>query len=207
MNSEKRQGRLILLGVLAGVAVLALFVATVALWAANQRGAAPDYLGYNLEAPWFDGKPWPWFLDMFDQPSVKPQESGTFQRFPTDSVPRSGVEPTIPATAMVEGRLQRDVEPANPTEATEASIANGRENYQRFCAACHGADGLADTPVVQLGMPAPPIDRLVGLLSEAHLYNKIRYGGAIMPGYGFQTTQQERWDMVNYLKSEQFGEQ
>ncbi len=54
-------------------------------------------------------------------------------------------------------------------------------------------------------MPAIPIKPLVVAFTEAHLYNKIRYGGPIMPPYGFQTTRKERWDMVNYMKSQDFG--
>ena len=54
----------------------------------------------------------------------------------------------------------------------------------------------------------PAAAGIVGLVvafSEAHLYNKIRYGGPIMPAYGFQTSQTERWNMVNYMKSQEFG--
>ncbi len=56
-------------------------------------------------------------------------------------------------------------------------------------------------------MPAPPIRVLLTIMSDAHLYNKIRLGGPIMTAYGFQTTQMERWDMVNYMKSADFGKE
>ena len=46
---------------------------------------------------------------------------------------------------------------------------------------------------------------LMPALSEAHIYNKARYGGVLMPAYAFQTTLRERWDVVNYMKSPQFG--
>lgn len=207
MSSEPRQSRIILVGCLAGLAAVLLFVAVVAVWAQRQpeRRERPDYMGYNLQAPWFDGKPWDWFLDMFNQPSVKPQEVGTFQRFPENSVPRSGVEPFIPAGATRDGQLLRDLIPENPVPATAASVANGRKLYNIYCAACHGEDGMAQTPVVQRGMPSPPLVGLLPVLSEAHLYNKALYGGPIMPAYGFQTTRKERWDMVNYMKSPEFG--
>jgi hypothetical protein len=66
---------------------------------------------------------------------------------------------------------------------------------------------MGNTPVVQRGMPAPPIAMLLTVLTEAHLYNKARYGGPLMPAYGFQTTRQERWDLVNYMKSAEFGKE
>lgn len=204
MNSDRRKTRLMIVAALAASAlVLGGFI--VLVWAAAEPASRPDYQGYDLENAWFDGKPWAWMLDMFNQPSIKPQESGTVQRFPLQSVPRSGAEPFIPATAMVRGQLLRDQIPTNPTEATAASIERGREMYDIFCAVCHGDKGQAGTPVTQKGMPAPPIAAMLPIFSEAHFYNKIRFGGPLMPAYGFQTSRQERWDMVNYMKSPRFG--
>ncbi len=201
MNSNRRHTKVYLMGCLAGLLVVALFCVAVVWAAAKER---PDYQGYDLSAPWFDGKSWDWFLDMFNGPGIKPQEVGTIQQFPVNSVPRSGVEPEVPNTTNENGLL-RDQIPTNPTQATPASIKNGRKLYTIYCAACHGNDGKSQMPIVSKGMPAVPIDALRLAFTEAHLYNKIRYGGPIMPSYGFQTTQQERWDMVNYLKSQEFG--
>ncbi len=196
-----------LAGCLAGMLAISLFLIAV-VWASSVNNR-PDYLGYDLDAPWFDGVKWDWFLDMFNMPSIKPQEEGTFQRFPTDSVPRSGIEPAIPAITNDKGLL-RDQIPINPTEPTAASIANGRKMYNIFCAACHGKTGMAEAPVAKKGMPVPPIKALVAIFSESHLYNKARYGTvapgpSVMPAYGFQTTTKERWDIVNFLKSTEFG--
>lgn len=201
MNSKRRRMKLYMVGCLAGLLVFGLFVVAV-VWAST--GSRPDYQKFDLTAPWFDGKPFDYYLDMFNNPSIKPQEVGTFQQFPLDSVPRTGVEPEVPNTFNAQGAL-RDRIPKNPTQATAVSIKNGRKLYDIYCAACHGKDGMADTPVVKKGMPAPPIKGLVPIQTEAHLYNKIRYGGPIMPTYGFQTSRNERWDMVNYMKSPQFG--
>lgn len=201
MSSKRGNAKLYMMGCLAGLMVFGLFLAAVVWASASNR---PDYLGYDLTAPWFDGKSFNFYRDMIDNPSLKPQETGTFQRFPLQSVPRTGVEPAIPNTFNAQGAL-RDQIPRNPARATAASIAKGRNLYNIFCGACHGDDGKAGTPVVKKGMPAPPIQAMLPTLSDAHLYNKIRYGGPIMPTYGFQTSQSDRWDMVNYLKSPQFG--
>lgn len=202
MNFSGKHGKTALVGCLIGVTVVGAACVAI-VWAAT--GAREDYQGYDLNRPWFDGRSYPFYLDMFNQPSIKSQEEGTFQRFPEDSVPRSGREPFIEATAVRDGQLVRDLEPLNPTQATPVSVARGRVLYDTYCAVCHAADGNAGTPVTQRGMPAPPIGALLPVLSEPHLYNKILYGGPIMPAYGFQTSQQDRWDMVNYMKSPQFG--
>lgn len=204
MNPKQpKPARLYMVGCLAGLLVLVAFT-VVAVWAATDH-RRPDYQGYDLSKPWFDGKPWDWELDMFNSPGIKPQEVGTFQRFPTDSVPRQGVEPEVPNITNEAGLL-RDQIPHNPVTATPESIARGRKIFEIYCAACHGKDGKAQTPVVSRGMPAPPIDALRLAFTEAHLYNKMRYGGPLMPSYGFQTNQQDRWNTVNYLKSQNFGQ-
>jgi len=203
VNSNRSNRKVYLVGCLAGLMTIALFLATVVVWAAAQP-KPPDYQGYDLARPWFDGKPWDWFLDMVNQPSIKPQEVGTMERFPTDSVPTTGVEPDVPNVTNSSGLL-RDQIPVNPVKPTAASIADGRKIFDIYCAACHGRDGKAQTPVAAKGMPAIPIDQLRLVFSEAHIYNKIRYGGPIMPTYGFQTSQRERWDIVNYMKSQDFG--
>lgn len=204
MNFKPRNTKFALVVCL--VALMAAGLVSVAIvWAASGGEEKPDYMGFDLDRPWFDGKSFPWFLDMFDQPSIKPQETGTFQRFPADSVPRSGVEPFIPAAAIRDNKLLRDQIPANPTKATAESLAQGRVLFETYCGVCHGDKGQGGTPVTQKGMPAPPINAMFAFLSEAHLYNKIRYGGPLMPSYGIQTSQKDRWDMVNYMKSPRFG--
>ena len=188
---------------LVGIAVLLVILFNVAFAGDDSKD---EGTGYSDDRPWFDGLDHPYFLDMFNQPSIKPQEEGSFQTFPANSVPRRGAEPFIDAVAMVEGQLQRDLVPTNPTNTTPDSVARGRVLYEIYCAVCHGKDGMAGTPVTKKGMPAPPVKMLIPIYSEAHLYNKIRYGGPIMPAYGFQTSRADRWDMVNYMKSPHFGQ-
>ena len=204
MNSDRPFSKWwFVLAILISLGVLGAFA-----WAANEqvREQQPAlYSRYDEHRVWFDGQPWDWFLDMFNQPSLKPQEEGTIQNFPADSVPRSGSEPFIGMVEMAGNQLRRDVEPANPTQATPESIARGRFVYDTYCAVCHGKDGMAGTPVTLRGMPAPPIQPMLPVLSDPHLYNKTRFGGPLMPPYGSQTTKQERWDLVNYMKSAEFG--
>ena len=188
----------------------------------------PKKDGYNIkddESPWFDGIDYPFFRDMMDGKSLKPQEEGTYQKFPEDSVPVRLVlgkivkiyDPFIPAIggdgSGSEGH-PREFWPKNPTSSTAASRRRGRVLYNTYCAACHGQDGLSQTVVVSKGVPAPPITPFFKMPTAGpHLYNKIKYGSffqqprGFMPAYGAQTSIRDRWDMVNYMLSDEFGKE
>ncbi len=195
------------LWLLYGSASLLGMIILTSFWlaaSASRTKTTNYYTSYDLSRPWFDGKSWDWFLDMFNMPHLKPQEEGTLQTFPTESVPRSGREPFIPAKALSNGRLLRNVQPRNTLPITKDSVERGKILYGRYCAVCHGVYGNADTIVVKRGMPAPPLHQLLTLLSDAHIYNLIRYGGGIMPSYAHQTTPTDRWEIIHYLRSERF---
>ncbi len=188
----------------------------------------PKETGYNItndDRPWFDGKDYPYYRDMYDGKSLKPQEEGSYQEFAEDSVPVKVVlgkiskvyDPFIPAVvgdgSGPEGH-PREFYPKNPTRATTASLQRGQVLFNTYCAACHGQDGLANTVAVQKGVPAPPIVAIFQIpTAQSHLYNKIKYGSyyqtprGLMPAFGAQTSVQDRWDMVNYMVSDQFGKE
>lgn len=186
----------------------------------------PKKDGYNIiddARPRFDGEDYPYFQEMYEGKSIKPQEEGTYQDFPSKSVPvrftlgkvKQVYEPIVPL-------VEREIKPLNPTEKTPASLARGKVLYNTYCTVCHGTAGVADTPVAKkavgiLAIP-PSIAPLIMAFSETHLYNKIRYGSyyntgsyqpapGLMPSYGMQTSIQDRWDMVNYMKSPNFGKE
>ena len=209
------------------VSILALFLLTTAtVGAMDQYPYFDPQKGYGIEddaRPWFDGKDYPYFREMYNGKSLKPQEEGSYQRFPEKSVPVRVVlgkivkiyDPFIPAVygdgAGTKGN-PREFTPKNPTQATADSIKRGQALFNTYCAACHGEDGLSQTVVVEKGVPAPPITAFFQIPTAApHLYNKIKYGSffqeprGFMPAYGAQTSVRDRWDMVNYMMSDTFG--
>ena len=183
----------------------------------------PKDTGYGItndDKPWFDGKDYPYYRDMYDGKNLKPMEEGSYEKFPQDSGPvkvslnkiQRIYDPFIPAIAgdgAGKAGHPREFHPRNPTEATSDSIARGQVLYNTYCAACHGTDGLAKTVVVMKGVPAPAINEMVKIPTWGpHLYNKIKYGSffqeprGYMPAFGAQTSVQDRWDMVNYMMSD-----
>ena len=208
--------------------ILFWFCSQIVYAADNNPYNDPKKDGYNIkddEKPWFDGKNYPFFRDMFDGKSIKPQEEGTYQKFPEKSVPVRRVlgkiikiyDPFIPAI-LGDGSGKyghpREFWPKNPTKPSKSSIYRGMVLYNTYCAACHGKDGLAQTVVVSKGVPAPAITAFFKIpTAESHLYNKIKYGSffqkprGLMPAYGAQTSIRDRWDMVNYMVSDKFGKE
>jgi mono/diheme cytochrome c family protein len=96
----------------------------------------------------------------------------------------------------------------NPRPMSLDSLENGRLQYARYCATCHGAEGMGDGPVSMTGDIAGPIAGVLPLAgpasiatvrSDGHIYATIRYGRRRMPGYQ-RIASEDRWDIVNYLR-------
>lgn len=92
---------------------------------------------------------------------------------------------------------------SNPSENDPASIARGREAFEKNCASCHGidADGKG-TEAAYLG--TPPTNFRAPDYSKAaiRLAAHISYGkGSDMPGFSEKLPYQTVWDIANYLHS------
>lgn len=85
------------------------------------------------------------------------------------------------------------------------SIAAGMQQFQLHCVNCHGAGGLGDGPDAA-ALPKPPAD-----LSAPHtamhtsgdifwwLTHGMPQGG--MPGFAETLSEQDRWDLINFLRA------
>ena len=100
-----------------------------------------------------------------------------------------------------------------PAVAYQAiSIASGAVLYQNSgCAACHGDSGHGDGPVASELNPPPP--DLTARHANAHtagdLFWWLSYGvkpASGMPGFSHSLSEEERWDVINYLRALASGE-
>jgi putative copper resistance protein D len=90
------------------------------------------------------------------------------------------------------------------------SIANGAMLYRAHCATCHGAAGRGDGPG-GAGLPRLPAD-LTAPHAADHtagdmfwwLTHGIPAGG--MPAFGGALGEEERWDLINFLRALSSGE-
>ncbi len=127
------------------------------------------------------------------QPSPKPYQAPVLTP-PADSVPRTGRE-----------LLSQSSEPINPVIPTTASLARGKELFRINCALCHGLISAKLGLVGKKLDPPPPALEPALLLqrSDAHIYKAISLGFGRMPPFNDKIKQQERWELINYLRTRQ----
>ena len=91
------------------------------------------------------------------------------------------------------------------------SVAGGAALFRTHCATCHGAGGRGDGPG-GAGLPRPPAD-LTAPHTAQHtagdmfwwLTHGIPAGG--MPPFGAVLSEDERWDLINFVRTLAAGEQ
>jgi len=93
--------------------------------------------------------------------------------------------------------------PVNPVPSDETSIQRGQVLYSWHCQLCHGADGRGDGPLADHFVRTP--EDLVGEKTVAEfdgsVYLVIQNGFGQMPGLAENLTVQERWDVINYVRT------
>ena len=113
-------------------------------------------------------------------------------------------------TAAKEDAVRAGTELTNPlagANRTEAklldSIRRGGDSFRIFCVCCHGASGAGDGPVAKRGFPPPP-SLITGnslKMQDGQLFHILSYGQGSMSGFAGQITRDQRWDIVNYVRS------
>lgn len=92
----------------------------------------------------------------------------------------------------------------NPIPPTAESIAAGERAFTATCATCHGLDGLGDGPAAD-GLSLRPADLSIHVPfhTDAELFAFATRGisGTPMPGFATELTPDDRWDLINYLRS------
>lgn len=136
-----------------------------------------------------------WVTSLQEDVKVVPGEPTAMRlQQPAGTVPRTGGELVVAREAYAARK--------NPIPSTPASIANGKKLFDIYCTPCHGATGKGDGPVTPRFIPPPDLaNPVVQGRTDGHMSYYIGYGGAIMPAYGEALSVQERWDIVNYIRT------
>ena len=85
------------------------------------------------------------------------------------------------------------------------AITAGAALYQANCAGCHGPRGAGDGPDGR-GLPRSPADLRAPHTAQhtaGDLFWWISHGipGSGMPGFGSRLSEEERWELINYLRA------
>ena len=90
----------------------------------------------------------------------------------------------------------------NPIRYTKENEEVGKELYDIYCAICHGTKGDGKGTLVQrekiLGVPS--YDDVGRAITEGSIYHVMYYGINTMGSYASQTSEHERWQIVQYVE-------
>jgi mono/diheme cytochrome c family protein len=92
---------------------------------------------------------------------------------------------------------------ANPVPVDDQSLAAGKVLYAKNCLSCHGATGVGNGPA------AKDLEKSPGDLSKPAMWDqtdgalfwKITTGRKPMPSFETLTTETERWQTINYVRT------
>ncbi|MBI2526702.1 MAG: cytochrome c [Candidatus Rokubacteria bacterium] len=137
-----------------------------------------------------------WNDNMTQTPRVMPGERAF--AMPVGSVPRAGGELYYPKEEREAAALRK-----NPVPATPASVKTGGGLFAIYCVPCHGTSGKGDGLVTPKFVPPPDLTNadLQKGRTDGYWQSYLSVGGAIMPPYGEALSPEERWHVVNYVRS------
>ena len=91
----------------------------------------------------------------------------------------------------------------NPIAGNAASVAAAKTLYVANCGPCHGDKGRGDGPAAQ-GLNPKPADHTSAMVqgeSDGAIFWKMSEGRTPMPGYKKIFTDEQRWGLVNYIRT------
>jgi mono/diheme cytochrome c family protein len=91
----------------------------------------------------------------------------------------------------------------NPTKPDSATLKNAKALYIKYCAPCHGVSGKGDGPANASLNPNPANHTSILMLNETDgaLWYKITTGRNPMPENKSILTENERWELVTYIRT------
>lgn len=94
----------------------------------------------------------------------------------------------------------------NPLEVTDENLAQGKLQYERFCAQCHGekgdGQGFLYTSKKYAFPPANLLQEKTVNRPDGEIYHIINVGIKIMGAHASQISQEDRWRIVMYIRED-----
>lgn len=92
----------------------------------------------------------------------------------------------------------------NPVAATPQNLDSSKAIWLDKCAKCHGDKGAGDGPEAYMYDPEPSdlsSAHMMGEMTDGEIYYKMTEGRKPMPGFKTQLSDEQRWAMVNFLRT------
>lgn len=95
----------------------------------------------------------------------------------------------------------------NPIEITEKGLERGKRLFTIYCAICHGENGDSKGYLVRedggkfLALPANFMSDDLINSSNGRYYHAIMYGRNMMGNFSDKLDYQERWEVIQYIRS------
>lgn len=92
----------------------------------------------------------------------------------------------------------------NPLEATPQVLAAGEASYEKQCVLCHGESFEGDGSAVAMFEKKPPdlsTREARERLTDGEIFYKITVGKSPMPAMESKLSEEERWQVVHYVRS------
>lgn len=89
----------------------------------------------------------------------------------------------------------------NPIEVSQQSLEHGETLYRENCVRCHGEYGFGDGPQAKnLGVSPANLHHASRHYSDGELFYIIRKGRDPMPAWEDKLSEEELWNLINYLR-------
>ncbi len=92
----------------------------------------------------------------------------------------------------------------NPVPANDTTLAAGKEIYTAKCEECHGekGDGNGDEAMMYDPKPGDFTDaHMMKEMTDGELFWKITQGKKPMPSFKNRLSEEQRWQVVNYIRT------
>ena len=92
---------------------------------------------------------------------------------------------------------------SNPSVASPDKVNAGKVLYQTYCSPCHGTKGKGDGAAAVALTPKPADHTSPAMANETDgsLFYKISEGRTPMPKYKEAFTEQQRWELIDYIRT------
>ncbi len=120
------------------------------------------------------------------------------------------IDPQLLADMEMEAAREAGLLLFNPVGISEEALLRGQDRYDIFCTVCHGPRGQTDgsatgtNPVTGVPrFPTPPslhTDQARGY-EDGSIYHIITSGMGKMPGYSDKLTEEDRWNVIHYVRA------